>query len=172
MSDKLVINLHPAILNYSGQPPIRSLRKSVHSSSLCGTNISSSSKSGCITLDYPIPVPYSRIRSSKNSAIFYSKLLRPEGGFADKYPKGAEYSKSSKHSEAYPVDQKGKPDLNGYLTSTIESSLLGGVEFESNCSRIAVNKAKKDRRRPCVLSMSQMPSAPIGAKVLSVLCEA
>jgi hypothetical protein len=38
-----------------------------------------------------------------------------------------------------------------------------GVELESNCSRIAVNKAKKDRRRPCVLSRS---------KVLSVLCEA
>ena len=32
-----------------------------------------------------------------------------------------------------------EPDLNGYLTSTTESVLPVGVEFESNCSRIAVN---------------------------------
>ena len=66
----------------------------------------------------------------------------PMGGIADKYPKGAKYSKSSKHSEAYPVDPKGKPDLNGYLTSTIVSAPLVGVEFESNCSRTTVNQAK------------------------------
>ncbi len=31
--------------------------------------------------NYPITLPYSRIRSSQNLAIFYSKLLGPEGGF-------------------------------------------------------------------------------------------
>ena len=31
--------------------------------------------------DYPIAVPYSRIRFSQNLAIFYSKLMGPEGGF-------------------------------------------------------------------------------------------
>ncbi len=35
-----------------------------------------------------------------------------------------------------------EPDLNGYLTLTIESALLGGVEVKSNCSRTTVNKAK------------------------------
>ena len=166
MSDKLVINLHPAILNYSGQPPIRSLRKSVHSSSLCGTNISSSSKSGCITLDYPIPVPYSRIRSSKNSAIFYSKLLRPEGGFADKYPKGKTdlngflnqkqsaatagrvcrncqvHILARRYSKSEPQLEGGfEPDLNYFLTPIANAPTVG-VEFESNCSRTTVNQAK------------------------------
>ncbi len=39
MSDKLVINPHPASLNYSGQLPIRSHRKTIRSSSSRGTNI-------------------------------------------------------------------------------------------------------------------------------------
>ncbi len=82
--------------------------RDIRSSSLCGTNIASSPTSASLIPEYPIPVPYSRIRSSKNSAIFYSKLFGSEGGFADKCPKGAEYSKSSKHPE-------GKPDLNYFF---------------------------------------------------------
>jgi hypothetical protein len=55
-------------------------------------------------------------------------------GAARRYPKGTEYSKSSKHP-------MGKPDLNGFC-STLGNSPKGGVEFESNCSRIPINKAK------------------------------
>src|SRR6202142_4085583 len=39
------------------------------------TNISSSRKSASLIPYYPIPVPYSRIRSSKYLANFYSKLF-------------------------------------------------------------------------------------------------
>ena len=81
MSNKLVINPHLVTPTYSGQFPIRSLPKNIRSSSSRGTNISSSPKSASLTPDYPIPLPYSPIRSSKNLSIFYSKLLRPEGGF-------------------------------------------------------------------------------------------
>ena len=35
----------------------------------------------CLLPDYPTAVSYSRIRSSKNQAIFYSKLIEPAGGF-------------------------------------------------------------------------------------------
>jgi hypothetical protein len=157
MSNKLVINPHLVTPTYSGQFPIRSLPKNIRSSSSRGTNISSSPKSASLIPCYPIPVAYSRIRSSKNSAIFYSKLFWPEGGIepdlngflnqkqsaattpqgkgirsfvtagrgcrscqvhslARRYPKGAEYSKSSKHP-------KGKPQLNG---------LEGGIEPDLN----------------------------------------
>jgi len=81
MSNNLVINPHPPALNYSGQFPIRSLRKGIRYSSLLGTNISSFPKSASLTPYYPIPVPNSHIRSSKNLAIFYSKLIEPAGGF-------------------------------------------------------------------------------------------
>ena len=86
-----------------------------------GTNISSSPKSA-----YPISNPeyrisfFTRIRSSKNSTIFYSKLSRPEGGIANKYPKRTEYSKSSKCA-------KGNPDLNGFLNQKQSASTTGRV---------------------------------------------
>ena len=83
------------------------------------------------------------IRTSQKSTIFYSKLFTglfgkstaAIGGRVAKYPKGAEYSKSSKHS-------KGKPQLNGYLTSAIKIAPLGAFELDSNRSNTAVNQAK------------------------------
>jgi hypothetical protein len=86
--------------------------------------------------------PHDPIRSSSLRGTNIYKLqnslpylsCQPMGGFADKYPKGAEYSKSSKHP-------KGKPDLNGFC-STIRNAPRVGVELESNCSRTTVNKAK------------------------------
>jgi len=102
----------------------------IRSSSFRVTNISSSPKS-----DYPIPVPYFRIRSSKNSAIFYSKLIMEPIRW-----RGAKYSKSEPQLNG--LEGGFEPDLNGYLTSTIVSAPPVGVEFESNCSRTTVNQAK------------------------------
>src|ERR1700690_623388 len=44
------------------------------------TNLSLTPKSASLIPYYPIPVTYFRIGSSKNLAIFYSKLMGPEGG--------------------------------------------------------------------------------------------
>ena len=87
--------------------------KDIRSSSLRGTNISSSPKSGSLIPDYPIPIPYSRIRSSQNPAIFYSKLfgkirISPEGGI--------------------------EPDLNGFSDSTIVIAPL--VPFDPDSFRL------------------------------------
>ena len=56
------------------------------------------------------------------------------------------------HSRSHPSPMGGiDPDLNGYLTSTIVSAPPVGVEFESNCSRTTVNRAKM--RPPQTLSI-------------------
>jgi len=126
MSDNFVINPHLPTLNYLSHFPFRSIPKAIRSSSFRVTNISSSPKSASL-----IPIPkygisfFSPIRSSKNLTIFYSKLLRPEGGIADKYPKGTEYSKSSRCA-------KGKPDLNGFLNQKQSASTVGRVEPQLN----------------------------------------
>ena len=80
MSNDLVINPH--------QFPFPFHHKTIRSSSLRGTNISSSPKSASLTPNYPIPVPYSRIRSSKNTAIFYSKLSKTLRFSGSKTPSG------------------------------------------------------------------------------------
>ena len=130
MSDNLVIIPHTSTSNYSGQFPLRSLRKGIRSSSSRGTNISSSPKSASLIPYYPIPVPYSRIRSSKNSAIFYSKLLRPEGGFEP------DLNGFLNQKQSASTAGRVKPQLNEFLSQPV------GVEFESNCSRTTVNQAK------------------------------
>jgi len=103
MSDNLFINLQHASLNYSSQLPFVSPRMGIRTSSFLedaefysrradaecssrrfrvpfpvrhGTNISSSPKSASLIPDYPIPVPYSRIRSSTEMKFFYSKLSK------------------------------------------------------------------------------------------------
>ena len=101
MSDNLAIIPHIATSNYSGQLPIRSHHKDIRSSSSRGTNISSSPKSASLIPYFPIPIPFSLIRSSKNTAIFYSKLIMKSIA-----------GRVAKYSEAYPVDLKGKPQLN------------------------------------------------------------
>ena len=150
MSDNLVINQYPL--------PFPLHHKAIRSSSFRGTNISSSLKHTSLIPDYQIPVPYSRIRSSKNSAIFYSKLfvktqISPQGmdcrscqvhfsqmpnallGAAHRYPKGAEHSKSSKQP-------KGKPQLKGFSDSTI--AFGPHVPFDPDSFRLcdAENQAK------------------------------
>ena len=91
MSNSLVINPPLPTLNYTSHFPFRAPHKSnrwlsspwfsgiskpIRSSSLRGTNISSSPKSASLIPYYPIPVPYSRIPSSKNLTNFYSKLSK------------------------------------------------------------------------------------------------
>ena len=71
------------------------------------------------------------IRSSKNSAIFYSKLLRPEGGFEP------DLNGFLNQKQSASTAGRVKPQLNEFLSQPV------GVEFESNCSRTTVNQAKK-----------------------------
>ncbi len=131
MSNNFVINPYLSTLNYSNHFPFLSHLKDIRSSSFLGneyhqsscvfvgdagcspqqgTNISSSPKSASLILYYPIPVPYSPIRSSKNLAIFYSKLLGPEGGI--------------------------EPDLNGFSDSTIV--IAPQVPFDPDSFRLYV----------------------------------
>jgi len=136
MSNNLVINPHPATPNYSGHFPFRPLRKSIRSSSFRETNISSSLKSASLFPNYPILVPYSRIRSSKNSAIFYLKLIaclfgkstvgrvEPqlngfEGEIADKHPKGK--------PQLNGFEGGFEPDLNGFLNQKQSAATAGRV---------------------------------------------
>ena len=98
MSNNLV-NIHTsAKFYYHSHPPFTLPNKNIRSSSFLedaersprhGTNISSSSKSASLIPYYPIPVSYSRNRSSKNSAIFYSKLSKMPGAFASAKMPGA-----------------------------------------------------------------------------------
>ena len=196
MSNNLVINPYLSTLNYSNHFPLRSPCKVIRSSS--------SPKSSSLILYYPIPVPYSRIRSSKNSAIFYSILsempsaclgaktpsvllvdagcpsrrgvthgypkqssfdwtggrVEPqlnglEGGFepdlngflnqkqsAATTPQGkgirsfVTAGRVAKYSEAYPVDPKGKPQLNG-LERGFADKYPKGTEYSksSKCTK-------------------------------------
>src|ERR1700690_1711167 len=178
MSNNLVINLHIATSKHSGKLPIRDIR----SSSLRVTNISSSPKSASLFPYYPIPVPYSRIRSRrpcvlsgsqmpgslpgaempsaflgpKNSAIFYSKLLRPVGGI--------------------------EPDLNGFLNqkqSVITAGrvkpqlngLEGGIEPDLNYLFTPIANAPKVPFELDLFSQtrwssgSKMPSVLLGAQM-------
>jgi hypothetical protein len=150
MSDNLVIDPR--------QFPFPLHNKAIRSSSYRGTNISSSLRSASLIPDYSIPIPkyrisfFSRIRSSKNSANFYSKLSKTpsvlledaghssQRGVTCRYPKQspfdwiggrvAKYSKSAK----YP---KGKPQLNGFVS---DSQVLFDPDSFRVCA--AVNEAK------------------------------
>ena len=93
----------------------------IRSYSLRGTNISSSPKSASLIPYYPIPVPYSHIRSSKNSAIFYSILSKMPSvlfGAAVLFGKStagrvAKYPKGKPHLNG--LEGGFEPDLNGFL---------------------------------------------------------
>jgi len=84
---------------------------------------------------YPLSLSFS-VRSSKNLAIFYSKLL----GGTQISPAGrvAKYSKSAKYT-------KGKPDLNHFFPSLCDLTLGSGIkskgafELDSNRSNTPVN---------------------------------
>jgi len=91
------------------------------------------------------------IRTSQKSTIFYSKLFTglfgkstaAIGGRVAKYPKGAEYSKSSKHA-------KGKPQLNGFLSDS-----KGGFDLDSFRSCTVVNHAKNTLQHQGLLPLRE-----------------
>ncbi len=75
------------------------------------------------------PYPYSFLGTNTVARCYSypNSGNQPEGRVADKYPKGAENSKSAKHL-------KGKPQLNGFVSGS-----KGAFELDSNRSNISVN---------------------------------
>ncbi len=129
MSDKLVINPHPASLNCSGHPPIWSLRMGIHS------------RRPCVLQGRRCRVLFSAPESIRSSSFRGMNIYKPKD--------------SLRYLSCQPMGGF-EPDLNGFLNQKQSASTVGrvkpqlngflyqpvGVEFELNCSRIIVNQEK------------------------------
>jgi hypothetical protein len=83
-----------------------------------------------------IPAVHSNlIRTSLYSISKYGKIT-------GKAVHSNHFFKSQQRSQLLPMGGI-EPHLNGYFTLTIKNESSVGVELESNCSRTAVNQAKK-----------------------------
>jgi hypothetical protein len=103
-----------------------SVWESIRSSLLFGTNISSSPKSASLIPYYPITIPHSRIRSSKNLAIFYSKLsqmpslllgAKTPSAFLEDAERSSQRGAAGKYPKQSSIDWIGgrvEPQLNGF----------------------------------------------------------
>jgi len=142
MSNDLVINPHPVTFYYPDQPPFNKSSKNIRSSSFRGTNMVNCRNSAPRR-------SAGRVEPQLNGLVSDSKGV---------FELDSNRSNTAVNQAKILFQYQELPPLNPTTNKKIDQQkiLIGfgggqegvqrapvGVEFESNCSRIAVNKAKK-----------------------------